>query len=309
MGDSQAKYNVWTAEESNELLKIMVDAAMRGWRDKNGVFSKKTVETKILPALNDKLGCGKTMTQYQSRLKWFKQRYASYSKLMRHNSGFGWDPVTKKFTANDEVWDDYFKSHPRHEYYRTDTFEDYEELKIVVGNGTATGKHSNGSGDDNESRTVEIEENRGTSLLDDYVYDHNTGEYFVQGDRQESSYQPPFLEDSVSPLPSHPISLEVPPTSKKRDRTDFEGKSTTCKSINPNVMHEFSHSLEKVVSKIESIGNAGDTCWDAIKEVPNLDNRTRYKVLDLLNTRSKKMDFIKMTVEERSGWIEYKLEE
>ncbi|XP_073137896.1 uncharacterized protein At2g29880-like [Henckelia pumila] len=300
MGDSQAKYNVWTAEESNELLKIMVDAAMRGCRDKNGVFNKKIVETKILPALNDKLGCGKNITQYQSRLKWYKQRYTSYCKLMRHNSGFGWDPVTKKFTANDE-------SCPKHEYYRTNTFENYEDLRIVVGNGTATGKYSTESGGDNDARTVEIEEHRRTSLLDDYVYDHNIGEYFVQGDRQESSYQPAFLEDSVSPLPSHPISLDVPPTAKKRDRTDFEAKSTTCKSINPNTMREFSHSLEKVLSKIKSIGNAGGTCLEAIKEVPNLDNRARYKALDLLNTRSKKMDFLKMTIEERSGWIEYKL--
>ncbi|XP_075524474.1 uncharacterized protein At2g29880-like [Primulina tabacum] len=131
MGDSREKYNVWTIEESNELLKIMVDAAMRGWRDKNEVFSKKIVEKKILPALNGKIGCAKTITQYQSRLKWFKGRYIIYCKLMRHNSVFGWDPKTKKFTANDEVWEDCFKSHPKHEHYRTDTFEDYEDLRIV----------------------------------------------------------------------------------------------------------------------------------------------------------------------------------
>ncbi|XP_073056853.1 uncharacterized protein [Primulina eburnea] len=170
-------------------------------------------------------------------------------------------------------------------------------------------KTLNGVGDDTDVRKFEIEENRGTSLIDDYVFDHNIGEYFVQSDGQESSYQPPFFEDSISPLPSQPINSEVPATTKKRDRTEFEAKSNTFKSIDPNAMHEFSHSLEKVVSKIESIGNAGDTCWDAIKEVPNLDNRTRYKVLDLLNTRSKKMDFLKMTIEEHSGWIDYKLNE
>ncbi|XP_075478732.1 uncharacterized protein At2g29880-like [Primulina tabacum] len=181
---------------------------------------------------------------------------------MRHNSGFGWDPETKKFTANDE-------SHPKHEHYRTYTFEDYEDLRIVVGTGTATGKHSIGVGDDTDARKFEIEENRGTSLIDDYVFDHNIGLH---------NPQPPFFEDSISPLPSQPISSEVPATTRKRDKTEFEAKSNTFKSIDPNAMHEFSHSLEKVVSKIESIGNAGDTCWDAIKEVPNLDNRTRYKL-------------------------------
>ncbi|KZV17981.1 hypothetical protein F511_36821 [Dorcoceras hygrometricum] len=66
-----------------------------------------TIEKKILPALNEKLGCEKTFTQYQSRLKWFKLRYNNYCKLMRHNSGFGCDSNTRKFTATEQVWEDY----------------------------------------------------------------------------------------------------------------------------------------------------------------------------------------------------------
>ncbi|XP_042436882.1 uncharacterized protein LOC122022833 [Zingiber officinale] len=159
MGDSQAKYNIWTAEENNELLRLMVDAAMRGWRDRN-------------------------------------------------------DSMTKKFTASDEVWEDYFKSHPKHEHYRTDTFEDYEDLRLVVGNGTATGKYAIGLGDDTDARTFETEENGGTNLLDDYVFDHNSGE-FIQSNRQESSYQPLFSEDLASPLPSQPMSSEVPQATRK----------------------------------------------------------------------------------------------
>ena len=87
----------------------MVDAAKRGWRDSNGLFTKVTVEKKILPVLNEKLGCQRTHPQYVSRLKWFKARYTNYSRLMLFNSGFGWDPITKKFTAPDEVWEEYFK--------------------------------------------------------------------------------------------------------------------------------------------------------------------------------------------------------
>lgn len=145
-------------------------------------------------------------------------------------------------------------------------------------------------------------------MLDDYVFYHNTGE-FVQSDRQESSYEPSLFEESAPPLPSQPISLEVPPTTRKRDSTELEAKSSTFKNTDADVIYRLSHTLEKVASKIESIGNVGEGCWDAIKEVPNLDYRTRYKVLDLLNTQSKKIDFLKMTIEERSGWIEYKLSE
>ena len=37
-------YNLWTMEESNELLKLMVDGATQGWRDSSGSFNKTTVE-------------------------------------------------------------------------------------------------------------------------------------------------------------------------------------------------------------------------------------------------------------------------
>ena len=103
------KYKTWTVDETNELLKLMVDAANWGWRDNNGLLGKKTVEKTIFPVLNEKLGCDRNYSQYLSRLKWFKQRYSNYCKLLNCNSGFGWDPVTKKFTAPDEVWEDYFK--------------------------------------------------------------------------------------------------------------------------------------------------------------------------------------------------------
>ncbi|KAG5143475.1 hypothetical protein JHK82_019170 [Glycine max] len=31
------------------------------------------------------------------------------STLMRNNSGFGWDPIGKTFTAHEDVWKDYLK--------------------------------------------------------------------------------------------------------------------------------------------------------------------------------------------------------
>lgn len=115
MGDSQQDgkkrigYEQWTKEESRVLLEIMVDATSRGWRDNSGIFSKQIVEERILPLLNSKLGCNKNYSNYQSRLKWLKNRWLSYSTLMRFNSGFGYDSNTKRFTAPNEVWDEYLK--------------------------------------------------------------------------------------------------------------------------------------------------------------------------------------------------------
>ncbi|KAF3445870.1 hypothetical protein FNV43_RR11047 [Rhamnella rubrinervis] len=45
------------------------------------------------------------------------------------------------------------------------------------------------------------------------------------------------------------------------------------------------------------------------EEIPKLDNRAHFKALKLLNTIVKKMEFLKMTPEERSEWINFELEE
>ncbi|KAL2518841.1 hypothetical protein Adt_15088 [Abeliophyllum distichum] len=241
-GDShQGKYKVWTVEESNELLNILVDAANRGWRDSNGSFSK--------------IGT------------------SDYCKLLRHSSGFGWDPVTKKFTASDEVWKEYIKSNGN-STYRTDTFVDYEDLRIVIGNGTAIGRHAIALGNDTDARTFETQESRGGGSLDNFMYDSNIGKFHH------------LLE--------------------KRNRTNVDAKSVETNNIQLELMDKLTQNIDKLTRSIDSIDNSEPSCWDIIKEIPNLDDGARFKALDLLNTSGKKLEFMKMTPEERSKWITHK---
>ncbi|KAK0590713.1 hypothetical protein LWI29_030736 [Acer saccharum] len=170
-------YNSWTMEQTNLLLQLMVEAVGRGWRDASGLLSKQTVETWVLPSLNEKLNCNKTYNNYQSRLKWFKAQYQRYTELMRHSSGFGWDPITRRFTASEEVWEDYLKSHPKERHFCTEHYVDYDDLRVVIGNVTASGRNSIGLGDDTDARTFGVEDTH--VGIEDYEYDANNGA-FVQ---------------------------------------------------------------------------------------------------------------------------------
>ncbi|KAL5753992.1 hypothetical protein ACOSP7_022212 [Xanthoceras sorbifolium] len=49
------------------------------------------------------------------------------------------------------------------------------------------------------------------------------------------------------------------------------------------------------------------SCWKVLKEIPNLDNHTRFKALRLLTARAKKIEFLEMTPKERSDWIFFEL--
>ncbi|KAK0582696.1 hypothetical protein LWI29_028630 [Acer saccharum] len=168
-GKAMTDYSNWSIEESKMLSQLMVDATSYGWRDANGMLSKAIVESRILPVLNEKLGCQKTHNNYISRLKFFKRKYQKYYQLMRHSSGFGWDETTKKFTALEEVWENYFKSHPTHRGLLNKNCDDYEDLQIVIGNATVTGKNSLGLGDETDARTFGVEDRHTT--LDDFVND------------------------------------------------------------------------------------------------------------------------------------------
>ena len=199
------------------------------------------------------------------------------------------------------------QAHPTHKSYRTDVFVDYEDLQIVVGKGTAVGRHSIGLGDDTDARTFGIDESI-NSGLDDLTYDSATGAFIENNDNQA-------LHRSSSPggyTPSSPfqsMSSEVPPTTKKRKKTETEGKSSSLEtnSSQSELVDKLTHTIDKLTDTINSFAT-GDSCWDAIKEIPHLDNRSRFKALKILNTRAKKIEFLKMTPEERADWIFFEIE-
>ncbi|CAH2047045.1 unnamed protein product, partial [Thlaspi arvense] len=108
-----------------------------------------TMENKILPVLNERLGCQKTYTKYQSRIKYLKVQYQIYLDLQRNSSGFGWDSETKKFTASKEA-------HPNHKYMRYDSHDMFEDLQIVFDGATANDSKSVGLGDTTDAPTCRV---------------------------------------------------------------------------------------------------------------------------------------------------------
>ncbi|KAF3446023.1 hypothetical protein FNV43_RR11201 [Rhamnella rubrinervis] len=223
---------------------------------------------------------------------------------MHFNYGFGWDPIAKKFTASDEVWEDYLQAHPTHRSYRTDTFTDYEYLEIAIGNRTATGSHAIGLGEETNARTIETKDNK-IGGLDDLTYDPQI-ETFIQSDTHATLPH----SSSTSDFTSHPMNSEALPTTRKRNIMEIEEKSSSFEpnSCQSDVLNNIAQNIGELKQTIVSIKSREVNCWDVIKEIPNLDQRAHFKALKLLNTRAKRMDFLKMTPEEHSDWINFLLE-
>ncbi|KAK1368543.1 hypothetical protein POM88_034635 [Heracleum sosnowskyi] len=200
IGDSQqdvkrrAVYDHWTQEESRALLDIMVDATNRGWRN-NGTGTDLLSNTRP-PLLNSKLECNKNFKNYQSRLKWFRKRWLSYSTLLEFNSGFGLDSTTKRFTATNELWDKFLKNHPNNGNLRNEVLDDYEDLKIVMKNGRGAKKYSIRRGGADAS-TLKVVKGRDLAGLD---YDADS-----EGD-QERTYT---TWDTIKEVPNLDAGMHI----------------------------------------------------------------------------------------------------
>ncbi|CAH2061425.1 unnamed protein product, partial [Thlaspi arvense] len=110
----KGQYSHWSEPEHNMLLRLLVDAIKRGWRDANGSFNKLTIEKKILSVLNQKIGSEKNYSHYKNRMKILKTRY---------------------------------QRHSNQSHLRDNSFKDYEDLNLIFGSNTATGKNDIGLSD------------------------------------------------------------------------------------------------------------------------------------------------------------------
>lgn len=189
-------------------------------------------------------------------------------------------------------------------------------MKIVVGGGVAHGNGSIALGADDTDATIFGEENRDFGM-EGFSYDPNN-DAFITPNHYEPPYQPPSPRQ-CSP-PSHsPLGSEVPtekPSRHKRSRSEYEGSASSAGTNNQaKVLENLSTAIGTIAVHFEKISNLMEkrerdresNIWDAIKEVPDLDDNTRYMLVDLLNTKSKKDLFLKMSLEERSSWIKFKL--
>ncbi|EFH40998.1 hypothetical protein ARALYDRAFT_496320 [Arabidopsis lyrata subsp. lyrata] len=292
MGDAEPKKkkgnnNLWSPEETKLLVQLLVEGINNNWRDSNGTMSKLTVETKILPEINKEFRRSKNYNHYQSRMKYLKLQYQSSLDLKRFSSGFGWDPSTKRFTAPDEVWDDYLKAHPNNKQLRYDTFEFFEELQIIFGEGVATGKNAIGLCDSTDAaiglcdstdaRTYKSGENS----REEYVSDFDNGHQSITHHLCLMELQK-VLQRSFPPRKR---------TRSERNTSQKEESSMMVKRDNKKKWHK---------KKIN--------VWDALKEVSDLDERIRFKALTKIYHLGIQDVFVSMSVEERLGWIQTSME-
>ncbi|VYS68247.1 unnamed protein product [Arabidopsis thaliana] len=129
-------YLPWSPQETRTLIDLLLDGLASGWRNSSGVFSKFTVERKILPIVNQKHGSDKTHKHYLNRMKTLKGKYA----------------------------------HPSYKKFKDETFEEFDDLKMIFEDNIATGGNAIELGDGTDARTCEIAGKKQTSSIEDFLW-------------------------------------------------------------------------------------------------------------------------------------------
>ncbi|CAH2052983.1 unnamed protein product, partial [Thlaspi arvense] len=304
----KGQYNQWGPEETKLLIDLLVDAIHRNWRDSNGLITKLTVEQNFLPVLNEKLGCQKEYKHYLSRIKYLRTIYQNYVDLQRFNSRFGWDPETKKFTAPDE-------KHPSHKHMRYDSVEQFEDLQLIFGCGVATGGFAIGLSDTTDARTFRVGESN--QVKENINLHQSTDEVFELSSQQQStecdmpSFPVPGFKGRAEKL--HPRKRSKREATNDVDKLKNDQDDATIIVSNKifSVIQQREERQQREAEKREEklkreaeekeAERKKDNIWEAMKEIPNLDNHTRYKAITLIHSLGMKNVFKDMTIEERFG--------
>ncbi|KAF2573091.1 hypothetical protein F2Q70_00003016, partial [Brassica cretica] len=151
-------YGQWRPGETKLLINLLVDEIHLKWHDASGIINKFTLEQKILQVLNEKLGCQKEHKYYLSRIIFFENHTQKLFGSSMLQLWIWWDTDTKRYTAPDEVWDEYLKKHPTHAHLRYDSVGNFEDLQLIFGNGVATSGSAVGMDDTTDARTFRVEE-------------------------------------------------------------------------------------------------------------------------------------------------------
>ncbi|RWR94158.1 putative nuclease HARBI1 [Cinnamomum micranthum f. kanehirae] len=101
------KKNVTGTEIADEFLtNVLIEQITLGRKDGIGFTSEgwREIERKI----KEKFGDAYNKAKIRNYLRTVKSHY-NHIKILMGLSGFGWDDITKRVTAKDQIWDDYLK--------------------------------------------------------------------------------------------------------------------------------------------------------------------------------------------------------
>ncbi|XP_057955678.1 uncharacterized protein LOC131149329 [Malania oleifera] len=280
-GKEKGKYMLWTDDMDRCLTeKLMEQVRLGNKLEKN---FKPSAYTAVLTTLNEKFALELTKENIRSRLKTWKKQYGLVKELLSYG-GFAWDEQRKMVVASGSVWKEYIKKHPDARPLRSKSIENYNELRIIIGNEQAAGYWSRTGADYDANHTSNNEEHAVTPLqvMVDEISHDDTGDG-TQGSSQQTGARPSSSSHSEQP-------------SKKRRTGDVMIEMMSAMAANIGRIADVLTENSKAVCL--------DELFEMVQNIPGFDDDLIIEACEFLSFDEKRAKmFMKLDERLRKLWL------
>ncbi|KAK2455533.1 hypothetical protein QL285_002975 [Trifolium repens] len=171
------------------LLNALAEEANKGNRH-DGAWTTEAYNN-MVEDLRSTIGPNITKNHIKNRMKTLKNHFAEAYDLFHSLSGFSWNPITQKFDAEDDVWEELIKGKPHAARWRKMQIKHYDILTELFATDRARGNVAKTA----KERMKQWEKEKENIDLNNYFED--TDVYMPNvGIHDENQFSPPNFEDA-----------------------------------------------------------------------------------------------------------------
>ncbi|WJX10733.1 hypothetical protein P8452_01419 [Trifolium repens] len=177
----------WNDEMDQMLLNALAEEANKGNRH-DGAWTTEAYNN-MVKDLRSTIGPNITKNHIKNRMKTLKNHFAEAYDLFHSLSGFSWNPITRKFDAEDDVWEELIKGKPHAARWRKMQIKHYDILTELFATDRARGNDAKTA----KERMKQWEKEN----IDLNNYFEDTDVYMPNvGIHDENQFSPPNFEDA-----------------------------------------------------------------------------------------------------------------
>ncbi|XP_031100307.1 L10-interacting MYB domain-containing protein [Ipomoea triloba] len=117
---------IWTPEMDRYFIDLMLEQVGKWSNDDDHIFSKQSWKH-MACLFNDKFKFQHDIDIFKNRHKTLRNLYRSVQHLL-DQEGFSWDETRKMVTADNKIWDEYIKVHPKLRSFRIKSIPYFRDL-------------------------------------------------------------------------------------------------------------------------------------------------------------------------------------
>lgn len=254
----------WTLQMDHHFIDLMLEQ-VHGGNKIDDTFNEQAW-VHIITSFNEIFGLQDGKYELKNRYMVLMKQCDDINRIL-NQSGFAWDETRCTVVADDDVWDAYIKEHPNANLYRDKNFRDYNDLFMILGNGSSKERFSF------QDFEIEIDDNSAALQME------------MDG----------VPEDVKLPVRSNKLPDQV----KKRKLDSNESPKMDTVG-----MQEMTGVIAALVGKRKDKSYISiESAIDTLQAIPDMDDDLLLDAFDLLEDERKAKTFMTLDDNLRKKWL------